>query len=317
MNPNALQIASIPLHAMDNATLLSFMHMVDDHGQANATMREKMGEFFTGFHTAFAQYDLVFNPARRMLETEDLIPLDSARDNSLGAYHEAILGLQRHPVEAKRLAARKIKLNFDTYSPDRSMEYMKETEIIEQMTTEIRNTPDLLAAIELLGLDDYLADLEQKNQAFADLMRSRTAATEGNVKGAVAAARTELENKYQLFRQMINVAAIYEGDTDYRPFMLSVNAEVEHFKDILARKGYSSGGGSDENQNENENQGGGGSDDQGGGGSDENQNENENQGGGGSDDQGGGGSDDQGGGDTPTPTPDPTPGPNPDDDDDD
>lgn len=275
MYPNALQFGSIPLRQMDKATLLSFMHNVDEKGQAEnaAPMRTKLGQFWAPFHEAYVLYDQVFNPSRKTLESEDLKNLDDERDNSLGAYHDAVLGLQRNPNEAKKQAARLLNLNYDTYKPERSQEYMKETELINQMTTEIRNSQELSAAIQLLGLEEYLADLEQKNQAFADLMKSRTASTEGQQKGAVAEARANLEQKYQLFRQMLNVASIYEGDAEYRPFILAVNAEVEHFRQILARKGVSMGAdinsgtgtgtGSNENDNENggtdsnQNQGGG------------------------------------------------------------
>ena len=289
MYPNALQWTSIALHAMDNATLLSFMHNVDEKGLAEnaAPMRTNLGDFWTPFHEAYLTYDRVFNPTRKSLETEDLKELDEARDNALGAYHEAVLGLQRNPNDSKRQAARLLNLHYDTYKPERSQEYMKETELIEQMTADLRASQQLAAAIQLLGLDDYLTDLEQKNQAFADMMKGRTASTEGQQKGAVADARADLEKKYQLLRQMLNVASIYEGDTNYRPFLLAVNAEVEHYRQILARKGAGGGNSS-------------GGDD-------------------GGDtpaptptpdptpDPSGGGDDD--GGDTPTPTPDPTPDP--------
>lgn len=243
MYPNALQWNALPLRQMDNATLLSYMHNVDEKGQADnaAPMRTKLAEFWTPFHQAYNTYDQVFNPARKSLDTEDLANLDTTRDDALGAYHEAVLGLQRNPNEAKRQAARKLNLNYDTYKPERGQEYMKETELISQMTTEIRGSQELTAAIQLLGLEDYLNDLEQKNQAFAQLVKGRTASTEGYQKGAVAEARANLEQKYQLFRQMLNVASIYEGDADYRPFILAVNAEVEHFRQILARKGVSMG----------------------------------------------------------------------------
>lgn len=246
MNPYSLQWASIDVTKMDQATVLSFLNNADEKCQAEnaAPMREKMGQFYTDFHAAAVQFDQVFNPARKSLDTEDLKKLDDDRDNSLGAYHEAELGLQRNPNEAKRQAARLLNLNYDTYKPDRGQEYMKETELITQMTTEIRNTPQLAAAIELLGLEDYLADLEQKNNAFAELMKGRTASTEGYQKGAVAEARANAEQKYQLLRQMLNVASIYEGDTAYRPFILAVNAVVEHYRQILARKGVSTGSGS-------------------------------------------------------------------------
>lgn len=245
MYPNALQFDSLKISHLDNATLLSYMHRVDDHGLANDTMRTKMGQWWTDFHAAYLYFDEVINPSRKSLETEDLANLDKVRDDALGAYHVALLGLQRNPNDSKRQAARLLLLNFDTFKPSAGQEYMKETELIEQMTKEIDDTQELTAAVALLGLGDYLDDLEQKNAAFVSLMASRTASTEGQVKGAVTAARTDLEAKYQLFRRLINVASTYEGDTDYRPFLLSANAEVEHFRQILARKGVgSSSGGS-------------------------------------------------------------------------
>lgn len=246
MNPKALQWAPVDITRMDNATFLSFCNNVDEKCQADgaAPMRTTMGQFYTDFHAACVLYDDVFNPARKSLDTEDLKTLDAERDNSLGAYHEAVLGLQRNPNEAKKQAARLLNLNYDTYKPSASQEYMKETELIQQMTTAIRASQELTAAVTLLGLGDYLDDLEQKNAAFAQLMKSRTASTEGQTKGAVANARADLEKKYQLLRQMLNVASIYEGDTQYRPFLLAVNAVVEHYRQILARKGVTTGGGS-------------------------------------------------------------------------
>ena len=248
MNPNALQFISIDVTRMDQMTLLSFLHMIDNHGQADATMQAKMGQFWTDFHAAFNAYDLVINPERTSIFTAELKKKDEDRDSALGAYHEAILGLQRHPVEAKRMAAKKLLINYDSFNPDRSLEYMKETETIHQMVKEIENQPELTAAVTLLGLGDYKDDLKQKNDDFATTMATRTGTTEGQTKGAVAAARAAAEAKYQLFRQMLNVASIYEGDADYRSFILKANAEVEHYRTILARKGISTGGGSSTGQ---------------------------------------------------------------------
>ena len=251
MFPNALQLEGIKFHMMDNATYLSFMHMIDNHGQANATMQTKMGQFWTDFHLAYTYYDQVVNPARKSLQTEELVDLDTARDNSLGAYHEALLGLQRNPNSEKRQAARLLLLNYDTFAPDRGQEYMKETELVDQMLKDIADSAEMTAAVTLLGFDDYVADLAAKNEAFAVVMASRTASTEGASKGVVAAARTQLEEKYQLFRRMLNVASIYEGDTDYRSFILSANAEVAHYKDVLARKGVSTGSSSNSSNSSN------------------------------------------------------------------
>jgi hypothetical protein len=71
MYPNALQFDSLKISHLDNATLLSYMHRVDDHGLANETMRTKMGQWWTDFHAAYLYYDQVINPSRKSLETED------------------------------------------------------------------------------------------------------------------------------------------------------------------------------------------------------------------------------------------------------
>ena len=248
MYPNSLQFDGIKLHAMDNATYLSFMHRVYDHGMAEQTMQAKMGQWWTDFAASYLHYDQVINPSRRSLLTEDLKIIDDERDDSLGAYHEALLGLQRHPNAEKRQAARILLLNYETFSPSRGQEYMKETELIDQMLKEQQDSPELTAAIALLGLGDYVADLKAKNDTFAATMLDRTASTQGQEKGAVAGARADLEEKFQLFRRLLNVASTYEGDADYRSFILAVNAEVEHYRQILARKGVSTGSSSNGQQ---------------------------------------------------------------------
>ena len=315
MYPNALQFDAIQLRAMDNATVLSYMHQVYDHGQADETMRGKMGQWWTDFAQAYTLYDQVINPSRKSLDTEDLENLDKTRDSSLGAYPEALLGLQRNPNEQKKQAARQLLLNYDTFKPSAGQEYMKETELIDQMTKEIDDSEALTAAVTLLGLGDYLSDLKQKNQAFATLMASRTASTQGQVKGAVTAARSDMEAKYQLFRRLLNVAAVYEGDTDYRPFLLAVNAEVEHYKQILARKGVTSGsssgsgGGSSDGGDSDSGGSGGSSDgDDSGSGSGSGGSDGDDSGSGGSGGSSDGGDSGSGGGRGPAPSGDDTPG---------
>jgi len=247
MFPYAMQLNALPLRQMDNATELSYMHQVYIHGMADTTMQAKMGQWWTDFAASYLHYDQVVNPARRSLLTEDLKGGDDERDNALGAYHEALLGLQRNPNAEKRQAARLLLLNFDSFAPDRSQEYMKETELIDQLLKEQDGSQEMTAAVALLGLGDYVTDLKAKNDAFAATMSDRTASTQGQEKGAVAAARADLEEKFQLFRRMLNVASTYEGDSDYRAFLLAVNAEVEHFRQILARKGVSTSSGSNSN----------------------------------------------------------------------
>jgi hypothetical protein len=129
-------------------------------------------------------------------------------------------------------------------------------------------------------------------------MNERTADQAGLQKGIVRDTRLACEAAYRNVVKLINALSIveYPADMDYNTPIDLLNAEIEHYRLILARKGVStgsggnsgsstnSGTGSNENQGENQNQETGGSN--------ENQNENQNQGTG-------------GGTGTVTPTPDP------------
>jgi hypothetical protein len=117
----------------------------------------------------------------------------------------------------------------------------KQTTNISQMIQAIEGNATIMAALPTMGLDDYLTDLKQKNEAFAAKMAERTAGTVGQEKGVVAAARTEVEKALRNLIRATNVVSIYEGDGGLDSFIDTMNAEIEHFKDILARKGYSSG----------------------------------------------------------------------------
>ena len=44
MFPNALQLEGIKFHMMDNATYLSFMHMIDNSGGGGAVLPGSGGE---------------------------------------------------------------------------------------------------------------------------------------------------------------------------------------------------------------------------------------------------------------------------------
>ena len=145
------------------------------------------------------------------------------------------------------MIARQLVQLYKDYHLDTADEYMKQTTNISQMIQAIEGNATIMAALPTMGLDDYLTDLKQKNEAFAAKMAERTAGTVGQEKGVVAAARTEVEKALRNLIRATNVVSIYEGDGGLDTFIDTMNAEIEHFKDILARKGYSSGSSSSTN----------------------------------------------------------------------
>ena len=249
INLNAKQIPDLQISRLDNATLLSAVDLMSQHVQHSAVARQKLGTIADAFVGATTTYDVAYNPSQKDLLTDVLKDLDDKRDKAQTAWHENILAGQRSPNEQKAMTARQLVQLYKDYHLDTADEYMKQTTNISQMIQAIEGNATIMAALPTMGLDDYLTDLKQKNEAFAAKMAERTAGTVGQEKGVVAAARTEVEKALRNLIRATNVVSIYEGDGGLDTFIDTMNAEIEHFKDILARKGYSSGSSSSSSTN--------------------------------------------------------------------
>ena len=103
-------------------------------------------------------------------------------------------------------------------------------------------------ALTATGLIDWFQDLKQKNAAFLQKMNERTAEQAGQQKGIVREKRLLAEAAYKNLVKLINAAAIMEmpEGLDWNSPIDRLNAEIDHYKDILARKGSSSSSDEDE-----------------------------------------------------------------------
>ena len=283
MNINAKQLTIFDIHRMDITTALGFFGQMQTKFESNGTLTAAMGNVWTDYTSARQAYDFAYAQARKWEQTEDIDNLDKLRDNAQSAFLNALKAMLASPNAAKAQAAKLLTFIRDKYSLDNSDEYMKQT----TMTTQF------MAALTTTGLDDWFTDLKQKNADFLAKMNERTEAQAGLEKGIVREKRLLCEAAYRNVVKLANAMSICEvpAGFDFTTAFNLLNAEIEHFRQILARKGISTGS----------NSGGDGTDTGTGTGSNENDNENENPGGGGS--TGGGGTTP-----TPTPTPDPSGG---------
>ena len=277
MNINAKQLTSIDTTRMDITTALGFFGQIKNKIAAETTLTAAMGSVWTTFTAALQAFDDAYAQAKKWSQTADLEELDKQRDQALSAFLNALKAMTASPNANKAAAAKTLTFIRDKYSLNASDEYMKETTAIQQMVQNMEASAEAQTALGTTALDDWLTDLKQKNNAFLAKMNERTEAQAGLQKGIVREKRLLCEAAYKNVVKLANAMAICELPAGYAfgTIIDLVNAEIDHYRQILARKGISTG----------TNSGGDGS-----GGSD-----------------GGSG----GGGDTPTPTPDPTPTPTP------
>lgn len=267
MNINAKQLTIFDIHKMDITTALGFFGQMQTKFESNGTLTAAMGNVWTDYTSARQAYDFAYAQARKWEQTEDIFNLDKLRDNAQSAFLNALKAMLASPNAAKAQAAKLLTFIRDKYSLDNSDEYMKQTTMTAQFIQEVESNADAMAALTTTGLDDWFTDLKQKNADFLAKMNERTEAQAGLEKGIVREKRLLCEAAYRNVVKLVNAMAICEvpAGFDFTTAFNLLNAEIEHYRQILARKGISTGSnsggdggtGTGSNENENENPGGG------------------------------------------------------------
>ena len=245
MNINAKQMTSIDVHnKMDITTALGFFYQIGQQISANAALQSALGTVWTAYISAYEAFDEAYAQTRKWAQTEDIETLDTSRDQALSAFNAALKSMQSSPIAAKQQAAKLLMNIREKYSLNPSDEYMKETTAIQQMVQEMEENIQADQALTTTGLIDWFNDLKQKNAAFLAKMNERTAAQAGQQKGIVREKRLLAEAAYRDLVKLINAAAIMEmpEGLDWNSPIDRLNAEIDHYKNIIARKGSTSGG---------------------------------------------------------------------------
>ena len=243
MNINAKQMTEIATSRMDITTVLGYFGQIRGIVTQNQQLVSALSTVWTAFTAAYDAFDDAYAQARKWAQTEDIETLDTERDKALSAFLSALKSMQSSPNAQKQQAARLLMFIREKYTLNASDEYMKETTAIAQMIQEMEENMQAEQALTTTGLDDWLQDLKAKNEAFLAKMNERTEAQAGQQKGIVREKRLLAEAAYKNVVKLLNAAAIMEqpAELDYNPIIDRLNAEVEHYRQILARKGTSTG----------------------------------------------------------------------------
>ena len=248
MNINAKQMTEIATSRMDITTVLGYFGQIKGIVNGNSALVGALGTVWTTFTQAENAFDKAYAQTRKWAQTEDIETLDKERDQALSAFNAALKSMLSSPNAAKQQAAKLLMFVREKYTLNPSDEYMKETTAIAQMIQEMEDDVQASQALTATGLIDWFQDLKQKNAAFLAKMNERTAEQAGQQKGIVREKRLDAEAAYKNVVRLINAAAIMEmpEGLDWNSPIDRLNAEVEHYRQILARKGSSSSSDEDE-----------------------------------------------------------------------
>lgn len=235
MDINARQLDALDFNYLDQSETYQYNENQLVRAKGSAAIVAKLQEFITPWEQAKQRFDDRYRQMTTAGQTKTNETLDSERDTLTTGFSGTVRNAKKSPIPGQAEAAGVLEEVINRYGIRTDGEYEQQTMRTEQMCTDLLT--NYQAQLTTLGLTAWVEALQAKNQEFNAAMTARTNSQAGYVKNELTQLRQQLITAYRNFVKMLNVVLIYEGDTAYADAVDQMNAEVRHYKQIIARKG--------------------------------------------------------------------------------
>ena len=207
------------LNRLERYELYTFMKSVIEYTER---LLEDMPELFTNkfaeLKTAFTAYDDVLAQERR-LSPEGLIEAEEKRDHAVRKLYSLAKEYSNYPYDSeKELAADEILKVFKVYGTGSEIARKTqdiETGVIENLLQDLIKTQARQEALETLHLMRVVDSLTSSNNEFSETQLTRRSENAEFLAGAVKESRTEVQDVFMSFVNVVNALAIVEGEAKY------------------------------------------------------------------------------------------------------
>ncbi len=189
---------------------------------------------FATFLALYADADEALEIIRKSPITEQLADADSRRDGIFRGFADAVKSALNHFNPAKREAAKRLHVTFDHYGNIARKPYDEETASIYNFIQDMNGAN--AAEIDILGLNDWVVQLEVDNKAFAALMKNRDAEGAGKTELRMKDVRTEADRCYRDILDRFDALVIVNGKDKYAPLMKELGVVVNRYNNKIAQR---------------------------------------------------------------------------------
>ena len=235
MDLNARQLDNLDFSYLDQSEVYQYNENQLVRAKGNAAIAAKLQEFITPWEQAKQRFDDRYRQMTTAGQTKTNETLDNERDKLTTGFNGTVSNAKKSPLPGQAEAAEVLEEVIKRYDIKTEGEYEQQTMKTSQMCTDLLT--NYQAQLTTLGLTAWVEALQAKNEEFNAAMTARTNSQAGYVKGELGQLRQQLIVAYRNFMKMFNAVLLYEGDTAYADVVDQMNAEVRHYKQIIARKG--------------------------------------------------------------------------------
>lgn len=182
--------------------------------------------------TTFDIYDIEVAKERR-ISNEELLKADKARDFAVRKIYTLIRAYSDYHFDPEKMKAAKYLQHilkwYGTGSAISRMSQDAQTAVITNLLQDLAKA-DSQQHITILQLTDAVSALTTHNLIFEKEQQNRRKAQAEYVTGVVKNARTNVENDFLAFVDVVNALAIIEGEEKYAELKRNIGAMVKkHF----------------------------------------------------------------------------------------
>jgi hypothetical protein len=192
-------------------------------------------ELYDGYKPLFADEVSSLDTVRKSALTVEIDEQDNVRDGIFRGLAEAVKSALNHFKAEKRVAARKLEVIFANYGNIAAKTLDQETAAIDDLLREL-DSGSSKPLVELLGLADWLDQLEAENNRFKQLMLDRYAETSQRPTVRMRDARAMVDKCLRQIFDRIDALAMVNGIAAFESFIKELNAVNERYKQILAQE---------------------------------------------------------------------------------
>lgn len=167
-----------------------------------------------------AAMDEVFGTAKGSASTETLESLDARRDAALAGISMVADAYAKYFEETPQNAGKLIQSTINNYGRRiHSLNYLAETEVIRSLVADFETKADVINALTLLNLNDWVAELKAVNEEFNTVYLSRNTELAEQPNLNIHSLRAPAYQNFDALIALVNAYNTITPNADYKKIL--------------------------------------------------------------------------------------------------
>ena len=231
------KIKGFDLRGLNNGAHFQFMKAVTEQ-LATETEINKNAVAKAAVEALVAKFkaeDECLSISQKNAESDAIAENDALRDALFMGYKKAVGSYVKFPVAEKAKASKTLLQRIKDYKIDPDMQLERETGLITNLVADCEGKD--AAAVALLNLTDYVAQLKAANAKVESLIKARSMAKAPQVAGALKQARRASDEAYRRVAEVINALVSLGMAEGFDTFILYLNETItRNEQEVLPKK---------------------------------------------------------------------------------